>query len=111
MSMSATTTTNTANKKGRPRNNPPNTTQIGATYESVYQCLKRLNNLTLPQSMNRISTNANVKIFLVKHKLIKEVNADHNLRAEYLTCRYYSIDTKGQDYLKRYECFKELITN
>jgi hypothetical protein len=59
--------------------------------------------------MNRITTNANVKIFLVKHKLIKEIPPEENLKAEYLTYRYYSIEIKGQDYIKRYELFKELI--
>ena len=108
MSLVQTPTT-TNNKRGRYKGYT-NTSQIGATYESVYQCLKRLNNLTLPQSMNRISTNGNVKIFLVKNKLIKEIDPEDNLREEYLTYRYYSIDTKGQDYIKRYESFKELIT-
>lgn len=56
--------------------------------------------------MNRITTNGNGKIFLVKDKLIKEVNPEDNSRQEYLTYRYYSIDTKDQDYIKRYESFK-----
>lgn len=108
------TTTNPSNnnKRGRQRGHySPKTAQIGATYESVYQVLKRLNNLTLPQSMNRITTNGNIKIFLVKNKLIKEASPEDNLREEYLTYRYYSINTKGQDYIKSYESFKELITN
>lgn len=60
--------------------------------------------------MNRITTNGNIKIFLVKHKLIKENAPEDNLKSEYLAYRYYSIDTKGQDYIKRYEGFKELIS-
>jgi len=59
--------------------------------------------------MNRIATNSNVKIFLVKHKLIRGIPPEENLKEEYLTYRYYSIETKGPDYIKRYELFKELI--
>lgn len=81
-----------------------------STFEAVYNSLKKLNNMTLPQSMNRITSNGNVKVFLVKHGLIKEIDPEDNLKQEYLTYRYYSIDTKGQEYLKRYESFKELIT-
>ena len=69
--------------------------QSQSTYDAVFNCLKRLNNITLPRSMNRITTNGNVKIFLVKHKLIREIDPDNDLRAEYLTYRYYSIDLKG----------------
>ncbi|MGD9674649.1 MAG: hypothetical protein AB7U98_14365 [Candidatus Nitrosocosmicus sp.] len=61
--------------------------------------------------MNRISTKGNVKVFLVKNGLIREVNPENNLRDEYLTYRYYSRNTRGQDYIKRYESFKELLTN
>ena len=82
-----------------------------STYDAAYNVLKRLNTLTLPQSMNRITTNGNIKVFLVKNGLIHEVNPENNLREEYLTYRYYSINTKGQDYIKRYESFKELLNN
>ncbi|HKO65352.1 MAG TPA: hypothetical protein VJU13_09135 [Candidatus Nitrosocosmicus sp.] len=47
--------------------------------------------------MNRIATNSNVKIFLVKHKLIRGIPPEENLKEEYLTYRYYSIETKGPD--------------
>jgi predicted transcriptional regulator len=60
--------------------------------------------------VNSITTNCNIKIFLVKHKLIREVSPEDNLKSEYLTYRYYSIGVKGQEYLKRYEGFKELIS-
>ena len=92
------------------RNNNQLKDKTRSTYDAVYNSLKKLNNLTLPQSMNRITTNGNVKVFLVKHKLIKKIDPEDNLRQEYLTYRYYSIDTKGQDYIKRYESFKELIS-
>jgi hypothetical protein len=82
-----------------------------STYDAAYNVLKRLNNLTLPQSMNRITSNGNIKVFLVKNGLIHEVDPENNLREEYLTYKYYSIDTKGQEYIKRYESFKELLTN
>jgi hypothetical protein len=81
-----------------------------STYDAAYFCLKRLENLSLPQSMNRITTNGNVKVFLVKKGLISEVNPENNLREEYLTYKYYSINPKGQYYIKRYESFKELIS-
>ena len=61
--------------------------------------------------MNRITTNGNVKVFLLKQRLIKEISPENNLKQEYLTYRYYSIDTKGQEYIKRFEVFKELLTN
>ena len=66
--------------------------------------------MILPQSMNRIPTNGKLKIFLVKNGLIKEVEPKDNLREEYLTNRYYSINLKRQDYIKRYESFKELVS-
>ena len=66
--------------------------------------------MILPQSMNRIPTNGKLKIFLVKNGLIKEVEPKDNLREEYLTYRYYSINLKRQDYIKRYESFKELVS-
>jgi predicted transcriptional regulator len=83
--------------------------QAKSTYEAVYNILKKLENSTLPLSMSRITTNGNVKIFLVKNELVKEVEPKDNLKQEYLTYRYYSINPKGQEYIKRYESFKELI--
>lgn len=87
-----------------------NIDQAKSTYEAAYNILKRLNTLTLPQSMNRITTNGNIKIFIAKYNLISEVNPEDNLREEYLTYRYYCISLRGQEYLKRYESFKELIS-
>jgi hypothetical protein len=109
--MSLIPTPTTIPKKRNYHHSPANKGgQIGATYESVYQCLRKLNNLTLPQSMNKITTNRNVKLFLAKHNLISEVKPEDNLREEYLTYRYYCISLRGQEYLKRYESFKELIS-
>lgn len=79
-------------------------------YDASFSVLKTLNNKTLPQSMNRITTNSNVKIFLVKNKLIKEIPAEDNLKAEYLTYKYYSIDLKGQEFIQKYEEFKKLVS-
>jgi len=104
MNSPTTTTTTTPKKK---RHIPWNKGQI---YESVYRCLKRLNDLTLPQSMNKITTNGNIKLFLSKYDLIAEVKPEDNLREEYLTYRYYCISLRGQEYLKRYESFKEMIS-
>ena len=103
----AATAANTTKKK---RTHHINKSHIGATYEAVYQCLSKLNNINLPQSMNRITTNGNIKIMLVKNKLIKEVSPEENLREEFLTYKYYSISLKGQDYIKRYESVKELLS-
>lgn len=94
-------------KKRKP---PTNKAQIGATYEAVYQCLSKLNDLSLPQSMNRITQNGKIKIVLVKNNLIKEISPEQNLREEFLTYKYYSISVKGQDYIKRYESVKELLS-
>lgn len=86
-----------------------NTDQAKSTYDAVYNILKKLENSALPLSMSRITTNGNVKIFLINNGLIKEVDPKDNLKQEYLTYRYYSISYKGQEYIKRYESFKELI--
>jgi hypothetical protein len=71
-----------------------------STYDAGYNILKRLNNMTLSHSMNRIPTNGSIQIFLEKRGLIKEVALENNHREEYLTFRYYSISIKGQGYIK-----------
>jgi hypothetical protein len=54
--------------------NNMNKDQARSTFEAVYNSLKKPNNMTLPQSMNRITSNGNVKSFLVKHHgLVKEI--------------------------------------
>jgi hypothetical protein len=86
--MASPTITTTTTISPRKRNHLSNKSQIGSTYDAAFIVLKRLNNITLPQSMNRITANGNIKIFLVKNQLIKEVSPEVNLREEYLTYRY-----------------------
>lgn len=95
--------------KASKTNKKSSTDQAKSTYDAVYNILKKLEDSALPLSMSRITTNGNVKIFLVKNELIKEVDPKDNLKQEYLIYRYYSINPKGQEYIKRYESFKELI--
>ncbi len=44
--------------------NNMNKDRAKSTFEAVYNSLKKLNNMTLPQSMNCITSNGNVKVFL-----------------------------------------------
>lgn len=53
------------------RRNLSNESQSGSTYDAAYNVLKKLYNMTLPLSMNRITINGNIKVFLVKNGLIK----------------------------------------
>jgi hypothetical protein len=61
--------------------------QVKSTYDAVFNILKR-ETLTLPQSMNRDTTNGSLKLFLVKNSLIKEINLKDNLNRAYLSYRY-----------------------
>lgn len=80
-----------------------------STYEAVYKVLLNLNRLTKPVTIGRITNQINIKKLLVKHELIQEADTKNTLSGRYLTYKYYQISPKGQEYLKRYESFRELL--
>lgn len=79
-------------------------------YDSIYKSLNLINTrITYPLTLSKISNNPNVQKMLLAKGLIKEVKPTENLISEYHNYKYFVIDTKGHEYLKRFEKLRELV--
>ena len=80
------------------------------TYDAIYKSLNLINNkITHPLTLNRISNNPNIQKLLLAKGLIREAEPKENLISEYNNYKYFVIDSKGHEYLKRFEKLRELV--
>lgn len=79
-------------------------------YDSIYKSLNLINNkITHPLTLSKISNNPNVQKLLLAKGLIREVKPKENLISEYHNYKYFVIDSKGHEYMKRFEKLRELV--
>jgi hypothetical protein len=79
-------------------------------YDALYKSLNLINTrITHPLTLSKISNNPNVQKMLLAKGLIREVKPKENLISEYQNYKYFVIDSKGHEYITRFEKLRELV--
>jgi hypothetical protein len=80
-------------------------------YDSLYDALLYLSHYPIPLTKYRIATNKHVIVSLLSNQFIQIVNDKSLLlRSEYSDVPHYVISSKGIEYVKQYELFKQLFS-